>query len=126
MRKNFTLLLRNIIYEQRNYKSIAKAISNKLNLKFCTLMYKMGYIIFYKKINKKFIIIYLKYYKNRPIFQILQSYLSNINRINCKVKEMYNKYYTFIFYILSTDKGLFTLDQSKIYKKGGQIICLIK
>lgn len=86
---------------------------NETTLKFLRILYTNGVIRSYRVLNEDKVSVYFKYFSCNKIFKI--SVVSTPgNRIHWKVSKLmknYNKNNFSGFYIISTQKGLYTSDK---------------
>lgn len=114
-----SLLKNNILI---NNKKCYIKNSKKIRM-FLKILVKNGYIKYFKEYNNN-IIIYLKYINNRTnVIKDIKQISKSGKRCYIGTKQLYrnkNK-----FYIISTNKGVLTTDQSLKYRIGGELLCQI-
>lgn len=93
---------------------------NKFLLMFAKTLLSLGLIRGFK-IKNDYIMVFLKYYKNKPVISNIyfekKFYISYIAL--CKLKESH------VIYLISTTKGLITHKEAINQKLGGYLICKI-
>ncbi len=98
----------------------------KFKYSILKVIYSEGYIkkynIFFDVLKKKKIVIYLKYYDNKPV-------ISNIKRISKPSLRIYKSYKKLPLFmsglgiiIISTSKGVLSDKQARILNVGGELI----
>lgn len=112
--------------------SIAKHLvvtvrNSKLCINILNVLYRLGYIRGFSIENKKCVKVFLKYIDNKPIIR-------NIDVISTPGRRTYTgcgdlrldlKKKGSGFYIISTDKGLLTDEESVIFSRGGEVLLKI-
>ena len=100
-----------------------------LTLSFLDVLFREGVIRSYVVLPSKKIEVYLKYYKGipvingiKPISTSSRSIYFSINDI-CRWKRFYSPLNSFL--ILNTSKKMFSSNELKYYKSGGQVLCVI-
>ena len=100
-----------------------------LTLSFLDVLFREGVIRSYRILSKKKIEVYLKYYKGTSVINNIKSISTSsrsiyysINDI-CRWKSNYSPLNSFI--ILNTSKKMFSSNELKYYKSGGQVLCII-
>jgi len=101
--------------------------NSKLCINILSILYKLGYIRGFTIKSKKFIKVFLKYADNKPTIR-------NINVISTPGRRIYSGYKNLEadlkkkgsgFYIISTNKGLLTDEESVMFGKGGEVLLKI-
>lgn len=109
--------------------SIAKHLvvtvqNSKLCINILNVLYRLGYIRGFAIENKKYIKVFLKYTDNKPVIR-------NINVISTPGRRIYTRYEGLRldlrkkssgFYIISTNRGLLTDEESIIFGRGGEVL----
>jgi|SRR5690348_15556270 small subunit ribosomal protein S8 len=112
--------------------SIAKHLvvtvrNSKLCINILNVLYRLGYIRGFSIENKKCVKVFLKYIDNKPIIR-------NIDVISTPGRRTYTRCGDLRldlkkkgsgFYIISTDKGLLTDEESVIFSRGGEVLLKI-
>jgi ribosomal protein S8 len=122
---NFISILNYSIITKRNY---CKIIYTKLGERLISLLFKHGYITYYRfisNINKKYIYIFLKNQSMlNSIFQ-LKLISKSRSRIYWSFKRLWKEYTSansITRYILSTSKGIIISSSAIDYNIGGEIL----
>jgi ribosomal protein S8 len=99
---------------------------SKFNLLLCKVLYRSGLINYYKvlfKNNKKYLLVYLKYFKNRSVITDLKSISKSSRYITTKNKNVFNKKQSLL--ISTSNKGLYFKSINKKYRIGGNALTFI-
>jgi small subunit ribosomal protein S8 len=124
MNKNIITIINNIKLAYKYKRLTLIVFYNKLNLKFIQFLYEQGYIRYYEINLNKTIKIYLVYYNDlSPVIKDIKIISKPSHKIYCN----YNKLKTMNFntLILSTSRGFMTQKEAIKIKQGGVIICII-
>jgi len=122
-----------------NYSIIKNGISkkfssvfidkSKLTLSFLDVLMQEGVIRSYCILSGKKIEVFLKYHKGKsvinniiPISSSGRSVYYSVEDI-CRWKDVYSPMHSFL--ILNTSKNVFSSNELKNYKVGGQVLCII-
>jgi ribosomal protein S8 len=95
---------------------------SKKSIQILNILLREGFIKKYI-IEKKTIIIYLKYKQNKSVINDIKYISKNEKNIYIKNKNLYKIKKNFL--ILSTSLGLVTVIEAKKYNIGGKLICKI-
>lgn len=114
-----------IIKVASNTKQLQAVIQNsKICVNVLSTLYKLGYIRGFIVKDKKTVVVLLKYINNKPV-------IKNIGVISTPGRRMFVKHKNLMellkkkdsgFLILSTNKGILTDEESKIFNIGGEIL----
>lgn len=103
-----------------------KVIKSRYNLVVLDFLYKEGYIRGYNCLDPKYIMVFLKYIKNEPVFRELKQVSSPGNRVYLSLRQLNriinNKRWLSSRYVISTSFGLKTLSQCIFLRLGGQVV----
>lgn len=116
---NFLNNLKNNSIKKKEFFNVIYS-THILKLIFC--LYEQGYIQSYEIKNENKITIFLRYYYNNPVFHNIKiiSKPSNIKFLKFEKLILLKKKKSTLF--VSTDKGVFTLDQCQQKKLGGILL----
>lgn len=116
--KNSLMSNKRIIREKRQKN--CEAILN--------ILWDEGFILGYKtcKLNSKYIIIFLKYNENYPVIKSIKSISKPSIKIHYSSKQLWKLNINQALIILSTNKGIFSSEECKKLKLGGEPIIIIK
>ncbi len=110
-------------------KNIVKICYSKFKLSILNIFYSEGFIKNFKIINynnyKKKILIYLKYYNNKPVITKIKRISSPGLRVYKSCKKLPIIMSGFGLVIISTSKGILSDKQARLLNIGGEIICYI-
>ena len=122
-----------------NYSIIKNGISkkfssvfinkSKLTLAFLDVLIKEGVIRSYCILSDERIEVFLKYYKGKSVINDIIPISSSGRSIYysvvdiCRWKDLYSPMHSFL--ILNTSKNVFSSNELKNYKVGGQVLCTI-
>lgn len=119
-------IIKNGIYKKFSSVFIYKS---KLTLAFLDVLLHEGVIRSYRILSDKNIEVFLKYYKGKsvinniiPISSSGRSVYYSVEDI-CRWKDLYSPVHSFL--ILNTSKDIFSSNELKNYKVGGQVLCII-
>jgi len=119
-------IIKNGIYKKYSSVFIYKS---KLTLAFLDVLLQEGVIRGYRSLSNNKIEVFLKYYKGKsvinniiPISSSSRSIYFSIEDI-CRWKNLYSPLHSFL--ILNTSKRIFSSNELKNYKVGGQVLCII-
>ena len=92
------------------------------------ILWDEGFILGYKtcKLNSKYIIIFLKYNENYPVIKSIKSISKPSTKIYYSSKQLWKLNIHQALIILSTNKGIFSSEECKKLKLGGEPIFIIK
>lgn len=120
------LLIRLKNGNQSFYKFIIVPYTKKNN-NLLFVLYKEGYILSFKRLNndKTKIIVYLKYYKDKPLIQKTKQISKPSKRVFCSTKILAKQKKLNNLIILSTTKGFMSSTNALILNLGGELLCQI-
>jgi len=102
---------------------------SKLTLSFLDVLVREGVISSYLIISHNRIEVFLKYYKGVPVLNNIQSISTSSRSIYYSIEDISrwkNSYSSFnSFLVLNTSKNIFSSNELKDYKVGGQVLCVI-
>lgn len=121
---NFLTSIRNACNVKK--KNVKVNYSN-INLNITKVLYRNYYIKNYKldNLNKKKIIIYLKYINNNSVINKIQRISKPSLRKYLKYKNIYKVLNGYGISIISTSLGVMTGYEAVSKKIGGEILCII-
>ena len=103
--------------------------NSNLTLSFLDVLYREGVIRSYKILSNGKVEVFLKYYKGIPVINNIRSISTGSCSIYyslediCYWKKLYSPLNSFL--IINTSKNIFSSNELKDYKVGGQVLCLI-
>ena len=105
-------------------------ISNsKLTLSFLNVLVREGVISGYRIISKNRIEVFLKYYKGVSVINGIRSISTSSRSIYYSIEDIsrWKNSYSPLnsFLVLNSSKSLFSSNELKDYKIGGQVLCVI-
>ena len=109
-------------------KEVVVEPASKLKMAILDVLKREGYIEGYRVEGegvKKRIIVYLKYYKGKPVIQIIERVSKPGRRIYVGVDEIPKVYNGLGIAILSTPKGVLSDREAKKLRVGGELICKV-
>ena len=106
-------------------KSFILQKKTKLCSSFLNILWNEGYILGYK-VEKHFFKIFLKYKNNKPVISSIKSISKPGNRLYYNCKQIWKINSIKGLLIISTNKGLLTLNECKKKKIGGEPFLVIK
>jgi ribosomal protein S8 len=119
-------IIKNGIYKKFSSVFIYKS---KLSLSFLDVLLQEGVIRSYCILSDQKIEVFLKYYKGEsvindiiPISSSSRSIYYTVEDI-CRWKGLYAPLHSFL--ILNTSKNIFSSNEVRNYKVGGQVLCII-
>jgi len=109
-------------------KSFVLQKQTKLCASFLNILWNEGFILGYKidKHNKQTFKIFLKYKNNKPVITSMQALSKPGKRIYYNTKQLWKINATKGFLIISTNKGLLSIDECKKFNIGGEPFVIIK
>lgn len=112
---------------QQSKKKTIELYSCNLKVSIIKIMKQEGYIKNYeiKKNTKKKIIIFLKYFKKKPVIEYIKRVSKPSLRVYKKKHEIPKVMDGFGVAIISTSKGIMTDKEARKKNIGGEIICYI-
>jgi ribosomal protein S8 len=103
---------------------------SKLTLSFLDLLLREGVISGYYIISVYKIEVFFKYYKGRPVLTDIVPVSTSGKLIYYNLDDicLWKKYHSSVhsFLVLNSSKSIFSSNELKNYKIGGQVLCLIK
>jgi len=119
----------NMFASIQNGQLANKAFILQNKTKLCSsvlnILWDEGYILGYK-IEEKCFKIFLRYKNNTPVISSLKSISKPGNRLYYSCKQLWKINSTKGLIIISTNKGLLTLNECKKQKLGGEPLLIIK
>jgi small subunit ribosomal protein S8 len=122
-----------------NYSIIKNGLTKKfssviihnslLTLSFLDVLFREGVIRSYRILSNKKIEVFLKYYKGIPVITNIKPISTSSRSIYysisdiCHWKRFYSPLNTFL--VLNTSQKIFSSNELKDYKLGGQVLCVI-
>jgi len=103
--------------------------NSSLTLSFLDVLFREGLICHYSLLSNGKIEVFLKYYKGVPVMNNIKSISTSGRSIYfsmediCRWKGTYSSYSAFL--ILNSSKKVFSSNELKNYKVGGQVLCII-
>merc|ERR1712226_769051 len=119
-------VIKNGIYKKYSSVFIQKS---KLTLAFLDVLLQEGVIRGYCSLSDNNIEVFLKYYKGKSVINDIIPISSSSRSIHfsvediCRWKGLYSPVHSFL--ILNTSKNIFSSNELKNYKVGGQVLCII-
>ena len=116
--KNGQISKRNFIFQP----------NTKVTIALLNILWNEGFILGYKvyHLNSKFLKVFLKYRKNRPAINSIRLISKPGRRIYHTISQLWKLNSKKELLILSTSKGLMTIDECKKICIGGQLLFIIK
>lgn len=121
-------MLANIKNAQKAKKSIILQKKKKNIASILNILWDEGFILGYKISceNSQMFKIFIRYNSNNPIIKNLQTITKPSRRIYCSVKQIWKINSNLGLFILSTNKGILSLDKCKKQNLGGELFLIIK
>lgn len=92
-------------------------------IKFLNILWSEGLILGYKELNLKILKIFLKYKKNNtPAINNIRFLTKPSKRIYLNIKQLWKLDKSNYIVIVSTSKGLLTINECKQYNLGGEVL----
>lgn len=112
---------------QATKKKEVSIFSSKIKKNIIRLLVEEGYVNGYKIIDnvKPILIIFLKYFRNKPVIELMQRISSPGLRVYKKNRDLPQVNSGMGIAIISTSKGIMTDKIARRYNLGGEIICYI-
>ena len=120
-------LLTHIKNGQNSNKSFILHPKNKSCSSILNILWEEGYILGYtvsKKLPNMFEI-FLKYQSNNATIKHLTLIKKPSRKIYCSLKQLNKFHFNLGLVLLSTNKGILTLNSCKKLNIGGELLCLI-
>jgi len=117
--------LLSIFFSRISVSSLAKKnyviVPNSKIILACLLkFYSLGYISSFKILNRKEILVILKYFENKPVLRKLVRLSKLSKRIYFNLRKMKQG-----FFLISTSRGILTDQECFFYNVGGEPLCLL-
>jgi small subunit ribosomal protein S8 len=127
MRNNFWNMLANIKNGQKANKSFILHPRKTYCALILNILWEEGFILGYKisKQNSKMLEIFLKYKQGIPVIKNLMPISKPSQRVYCSSKQLWKLNSNLGLYILSTNKGILSLNTCKKLNIGGELILII-
>lgn len=93
---------------------------------FVLFLYQKGLILSFKISSSDKIVIFLKYFRGRPLFGTIRLLSVPSKRIFCSFEDLMRLRIDKGFVICSTSKGYMLLSHCLVSKLGGELVCLLK
>ena len=122
-----------------NYSIIKNGLNKKfssvfvhnsiLTLSFLDVLFREGVIRHYSLLPNGKVEVFLKYYKGVPVINNIKPISTSGKLISysvkdiCRWKKMYSSYSAFL--VLNSSKKVFSSNELRDYKVGGQVLCVI-
>jgi len=121
-------MLNNIVNGQKVKKAFILQPKKNICLLFLNVLWDEGYILGYKKSkkNKGHIEIFIKYKNKNPVINTVKFITKPSKRVYCSLKQLWKIDSNSSLLVLSTNKGILTLDKSKKLKVGGELFLYVK
>jgi len=116
----------NIQNGQLANKSFIIQRQTKLCSIFLNLLWDEGYILGYKVYSENTIKIFLKYKNNKPSISSIKSFSKPGKRVYLNTKQLWKINSFEGLLVISTNKGLLTLQECKKNNVGGEPLAIIK
>ena len=128
MKYNLWNMLTSIVNAQKSGKSIIQVPNQKLLISFLNVLWDEGYILGYKRsaLNKTKYSVFLKYKNNQPAIKKVEFISKPSNRKYFSLMQLWKIDLSIGTAILSTSKGILSLNSCKKYGVGGELFVVIK
>jgi small subunit ribosomal protein S8 len=110
---------------QKAKKSLVKIAKKKFCIQFLNILWDEGYILGYN-IEKSHLNIFLRYNQGIPLIKQVQFISKPSKRVYFSLKEIWKIDANIGLLLLSTNKGVLSLNQSKKLKVGGEAFVILK
>lgn len=103
--------------------------NSSLTLSFLDVLFREGLICHYALLSNGQVEVFLKYYKGIPVIGNIKPISKSGRLINfnikdiCRWKDIYSSHSAFL--VLNSSKEVFSSNELKNYKVGGQVLCVI-
>jgi len=96
-------------------------------IKFLNILWSEGFILGYKELNYRILKIFLKYNKNNiPAINNIRFLTKPSKRMYLSIKQLWKlDHMSNYIIIVSTSKGLLTVNECKQYNLGGKVLFLL-
>jgi len=111
-----------------NKKEVVIEPVSKLKMAILDVMKREGYIDGYRLEGegvKKRLVVYLRYYKGKPVIQYIERVSKPGRRVYVGVDEIPKVFNGLGIAILSTSKGVLSDSEAKKLRVGGELICKV-
>ena len=127
MKHNFWNLIACLKNGSLAKKASITHVNKKLNKKLLTILWDKGYIAGYQLNKKTTIKVFLKYTTNtrKPAFKKIYTISKPGKRIYYSAAQLWKMNSTNSFLILSTNKGLKSIDECRKLKIGGEPLIVV-
>jgi len=98
----------------------------KICILFLNILWDEGFILGYKIDETNLIKIFLKYQNKKPVINSLKIITKPGKRKYCSIKQLWKIKYNSGIIILSTNKGIMSINECKKLKIGGELFIIIK
>jgi len=128
MKYNLWNMLTSIVNAQKSGKSIIQVPNQKLLISFLNVLWDEGYILGYKRsvVNKTKYSVFLKYKNKQPAIKKVEFISKPSNRKYFSLMQLWKIDLSIGTAILSTSKGILSLNSCKKYGVGGELFVVIK
>lgn len=100
----------------------AKCLNSNLTTSILNTLYKEGYINGYRELGMKEIIVYLKYYLDKPVIRNISRLSKPGQRTYLSAKDLETINSTTELYILSTPQGILSSNEASRLHIGGEAL----
>lgn len=114
-----------VAYIGKKVKTVAP--NSKVCINILSILYKLGYIRGFSIVNKKEVVVLLKYHLNKSVIKNIGVVSTPGRRVyydNKKLKNLISKK-DHGFYIISTSKGVLTDEEAFNFNVGGEVLLKI-
>ena len=127
MNNFFRIMLIKIKNGQTAKKSFVLQKKSLFCVRFLNILWSEGLILGYKELNNSNILkIFLKYKKNnKPVINNIIIITKPSKRIHLSIKQLWELNVFNSIFIVSTNKGLFTINECKKHNLGGEAFLLL-
>ena len=125
MFKTFVGLVSTLKNGQLAKKKILLYKRHKMGAAFLNILWDEGFIAGYK-IDQDYFRIFLKYKMNKPVIKSINFITKPGHKIYYRLTQLWKLQPNTGVVIISTNKGLMSLDECKRYKLGGQPLVIIQ
>lgn len=128
MKNNFWYMLAHIKNGQKANKSYILHPKEKNCSLILNILWEEGYILGYKisQKNPEMFLIFLKYKHNNSVINHLTAITKPSCKVYCSIKQLWKINNNLGLFLISTNKGILTLDVCKKLNIGGELLFLIQ
>jgi len=128
MKYNLWNMFTSIVNAQKSRKSIIQVPNQKILISFLNVLWDEGYILGYKRstLNKTKYSVFLKYNNNQPAIKKVEFISKPSTRKYFSLRQLWKIDLSIGTAILSTSKGILSLNSCKKYGVGGELFVIIK